>query len=185
MKIVAILLLLITIVLVGEGCIRTMVLQNGRNKVPVNPGVYKSRVKFDRSLLSIIDTSVVYESFSKKFQTVERLDNHQESNYYSAWRFYPNGNLNLFYFNKFIELGEKNYDPSFCGYRGVYYLQDSLIRYDLFGPIDEIRTIGRLSGTLTFDGEYLYVLEDSRFMDLEVFVKRVLPPECMQFKADW
>jgi hypothetical protein len=158
------------------GCMKTMTLENGKSKVPIKSEVYKNRSKFDRSLLSIVDTSVVY-----KYCWI----NGKTSNIYGVYRFYPEGQFNEFIINGNRRSGERDFDPKFNGYRGVYYLENNRIRYDEFGPVTQNRRTGKLTGTFSFKGDTLFVIQDTDTRLVHIYLKHELPPECMQFKADW
>jgi hypothetical protein len=164
------------IFILSIGCMKTMTLENGRTKVPVEAEVYRNRSKFNESLLKIIDTSVVYKHVS-----IYGIS----SKAYWVYRFYPNGQFNLFIIDADRSSGEKDFDPKFNGYRGVYYLEKNRIRFDRFGPINENRQTGKLTGTFNFNGDTLFVVEDKNKPYSKSCIKYVPPPEYMQYKADW
>ena len=53
-------------------------------------------------------------------------------------------------------------DPLFTGYRGIYYTENDIIRYNLFAEIGQRQQTGKITGTLTFGGDILYVKRDDR-----------------------
>jgi hypothetical protein len=160
--------------------------------VPKSNAVYKNKSKFTSTLLGIVDTGVVYEEFDPNYNILTRLDNHIENNnLYRLFRFYPNGCFNRFTINKDKNLDVIFFDPNYAGYRGVYYADNSKIRYDFFAGIDQRQHTGKITGTLTFSGDTLYVKRDDRKglnatdYSTEIYIKRKLPPEYFQYKANW
>lgn len=171
---------------------KTYKLLNKRTKVPVDATAYNNKSKFNSLLLNNVDTSVIYEEFDTRYNILKRLDNHIESSIYNVYKFYPNGCINNFYLdrrNEPIPINELN--PLFTGYRGVYYSENNKIRYDLFAEIDQRQHTGKITGTLTFSGDTLYVKRDDRKglnatdYSTEIYIKRKLPPEYFVYKADW
>jgi hypothetical protein len=166
-------------------CMKTFTLQNGRTKVPTKTLVYKNKVNFEKALLNVVDTAVVYEEFNKRYNVLTRLDNHIETSFYAVYRFYPNGELNYFVLDRDRPQGTNDFNPEYKGYRGVYYSEKSKIKYDLFAPSNELRWIGKLTGEFTFSGDTLYVRRDESPKEVDIYIKRTLPPEYFQYKANW
>lgn len=175
------------------GCgIETYLLNDSITLVPMNSEVYKNRESFNSKILSNIDTNVIYEEYNVVDGVLSRNDTQRKPLLYAAYRFYSNGNFNLFVFDKDSVIEKNEVNPYFRGYRGVYYLKnDSIIRYDLFAPIDERRNIGKISGTFSFVGDTLYEQRDPSKGIIkinypqEVYIKRELPPEYLNYNADW
>jgi hypothetical protein len=159
--------------------------------VPKNISVYKNKIKFSSSLLSKVDTTVVYEEFDRDRNILMRADNCISCRGYSIYKFYPNGCFNAFFFGRNSTLPVNEFDPLYTGYRGVYYTENNKIRFDLFAEIDERQHIGKITGTLTFSGDTLYVKQDDRKgidamkYPTEIYVKRKLSPEYFVYKANW
>lgn len=166
-------------------CMKTFTLPNGITRVPTKTEIYENQGKFNKSLLDVIDTDVIYESFDKYRNIPERLETQSGRNVYSAFRFYQDGRLNKFILdsNKPLELNDFN--PKLTGYRGVYYSEKGKIRYDLFAPSNELRWIGKLTGTFTFSGDTLYVRRDETKKEVDIYIKRELPPGYLDYKAYW
>lgn len=163
--------------------IKTYRLLDNGTKVPIDQGVYSNKSKFDLSLFSVVDTNIVYEEYDRRYNTLKRLDNHLENSYFGIYKFYPNGALNSFLIDKKKDL-YKELNPLYNGYRGVFYTEEGKARFDLFAEVNQQQNIGKLSGTLMFGGDTMYVKRDD-LSYVEIYVKRKLPKEYFQFKADW
>ena len=166
-------------------CMRTFTLQNGRTDVPAKTIVYKNKAKFDKSLLNVIDTGVVYEEFNQRYNVLQRLDSHIETSVYGAYRFYLDGCFNLFSIRRNTPLNPNDFNPEYNGKRGVYYLKENTVRYDLFAEINQVGWTGKLTGSFTFSEDTLYVKSDISRRGVEIYIKRKLPPEYFKHKADW
>jgi len=164
---------------------KTVTLQNGRTKVPAKSDVYKNKDKFHKSLLTLIDTAVVYEEFNKQYNILQRLDNHIETSFYGCYRFYPDGRLNYFVLNRNKPSDLNDFNPEYRGYRGVYYSENDKIRFDLFAEIDDMQNIGKITGTLIIKGDTLYVMRDVDKRYIDIYIKRELPPGYLDYKANW
>lgn len=175
--------LIILCVLVLAACnMKTYILLDKITSVPSDTSVYRNKSKFDVSLLQVIDTAVVYEEYE-----VER----SARRVYCVLRFYSNGYFNSFFVSKGEVLLPEQFDPNYSGQRGVYYKENDKIRYDLFAPIDELYHLGKISGTLTFSGDTLFMKRDDvrginkMTYSVEIYIKRKLPPKYLQYKANW
>jgi hypothetical protein len=166
--------------------IKTNTLLNGVTKVPFNTEVYLNKLNFDNSLLNIVDTNVIYEEHNRRYNVLSRLDDHVETSFYGAYRFYPNGYFNYYTLDRSRSglLVSNDLNPEFDGQRGVYYKENSKIRFDLFAEINQNQWIGELNGTFTFSGDTLYVKRDV-LEYTKIYVKRELPKECLNYKVDW
>lgn len=159
--------------------------------VPLEPIVYKNKLKFTTSLFNTIDTGFVYEEYDTDKKIPMSSDKCTSCRGYSIYKFYSNGCLNLFYFDRSSLLPISEFDPLYTGYRGVYYLENGKIRFDLFAEIDEWQKTGKITGTLTFSGDTLYVKRDDKkginaiSYPTRIYIKRKLPPEYFVFKANW
>lgn len=166
--------------------IKTSILENGFTKAPVNPRSYLDIEKFDVKLNKVIDTSCIYEQFNIDHNILSRLDKHVETNIYSVLRFYGNGCFNQFYLNRQRNqlLIKNNFNPSYSGYRGYYNKKDNEIRFDMFAPITQTKEIGKLSGIINVQGDTIYLITD-KYREAEIFIKRKISGELLDFKADW
>lgn len=162
---------------------KTYTLLDNRTKVPVESNVYMNRSAFNNSLLNIIDTGIVYEEYDTKYNVLTRLDSHVENRFYRVCKFYSNGNFNYFTIDKEAPLF-KEFDPSYSGYRGVYYQKNNLTRFDLFAGINQRQQIGKLTGTFIFKGDTMYLKRDD-LAYTGIYIKRKMPPEFFTYKADW
>ena len=166
-------------------------LLNKTTTIPRDNAVYKNKTKFAVTLLQIVDTSVVYEEYNTGKNILMRSDPCIECRAYGVYKFYPNGCFNAFYLNRDKILSVTEFDPLYAGKRGVYYNENDMIRFDLFAEIDESQHIGKISGTLIFRGDTMYVKRnDRKGIDAteyppRVFIKRKLPPEYFIYKANW
>lgn len=163
----------------------TYELKNNLTKVPYDKSVYKNKINFDKELLKVVDTSVVYEEFSVKYNVLKRLDSHIENRFYGVYRFYSNGYLNLFYLDRQLSQSVNDFNPDYNGYRGVYYKEEGKIKSDLFSIINDWGWAGRIKETYSFVGDTLYVKNDKPRSNTYKYVKRKLPIEYLKYKADW
>ncbi len=168
---------------------KTYTLANGRSRVPADNSVYANKSKFDKSLLDIIDTEAIYEEYDTHYKTLSRLDTNVETATYGCYRFYPDGCLNFFTLNRNEAITALDFDPSYRGYRGVYYLENGKIHCDLFAEINQQQDIGKLTATLEFRGDTLLLQSDKtstgRNPQVRIYIKRKLPEGYLKFKADW
>ncbi len=162
---------------------KTFLLDNKITKVPIENKVYYNKNKFNFSLLSVLDTAVVYEKFETKYNALARLDNHSETSIYGIYKFYSNGNINYFVINRNEQLTPNLFNPSYAGYRGVYYKDGDKIRGDLFAPADERQNIGKLDRFFSVKDDTLFVERQYGYID--VYIKQRLPPEYFIYKANW
>jgi hypothetical protein len=160
--------------------------------VPKNIKVYENKVKFSLLMLNSIDTAVVYEELNVDKNLLERLINCNDCHRkYLGYKFYPNGYFNVFSIWKDSLLSVSKFNPNYSGIRGVYYLEKNQIRYDYFSAIDQRYNIGKITGTLTFSGDTLYVKRDNRkgidatSYPMRIFIKKKLPPEYFVYKVNW
>lgn len=172
-------------VLLFAACMKTITLQNGITKVPVKADVYKNKTKFDKSLLTLIDTKAIYEELDQRYNVLRRLDTHVETSLYGAYRFYPDGRFNSFGVDRNAPLDANTFNPEYSGYRGVYYLEKGQIRYDLFGPVNQLYWTGELNGTFKFSGDTLYVIRDVDKRYIGIYIKREFPQSYLDYKAEW
>lgn len=172
--------------------IKSYTLLNKVTTVSKNVSVYKNKSKFVSALLlKEIDTSVVYEEYNLDKNILMRLDPCIECRVYSVYKFYPNGCFNAFYLNRDKILSAMEFNPLYGGKRGVYYSENNKIKYDLFAEIDEHQHLGKISGTLSFMGDTMYLKRDDvKGIDKtdypkRIFLKRKLPPEYFVYKVNW
>jgi hypothetical protein len=163
-------------------------------RVPVdNSKFFKNKILFDASLLSLIDTTAIYEEqYSYKTEnknSFDKINNKKEYRgdfWYSIYKFYPNGGVNYFAFEDNYTIKPEDLNPSYNGYRGVYYQENSLIKMDLYIEIGEAIQWGMSTRILKFEGDTLRVkriVKASRMVT--VYVKKKLPKEYLIYKADW
>jgi len=175
--------LVVTFVLMSCN-MKTYVLKDKITDVPYKPTVYKNKSKFTTSLINTIDTGVVYEEFDREKNILMSSDKCTACRGYRIYKFYPNGCLNMFFFDRNSLLPTVEFDPLYSGYRGVYYTENNKIRFDLFAEIDQRQHTGKLSATLTFSGDTMYLKRDD-LSYTEIYIKRKLPPEYFVYKANW
>ena len=170
---------------------KTYLLEDKVTKVPFDSIAYNNRSKFTFSLLSIVDTNIVYEEVDMRYNTLARLDNHRDNSVYGIYKFYQNGRLNYFLINRDRLLNPNNFNPENSGYRGIYYSEKNKIKYDLFVISSELGEIDKQTGTFSFSADTLYSNRknakgiNATNYATKVYVKRKLLPEYFQFKANW
>ena len=175
--------------------IRTTTLENEITKVAVNKKKYKNLSRFDKSILDIVDTSVIYESFTEKnyygiddsetVNIVDRLNFKDSYSFYSCYKFYENGRVNLFALNKNDSiLTKKTFDPNFRGSRGIYYKKNDNIFAELIGRVTGPGRIGKNRVKLKFVGDTLFVYSKP-YNHERIYLKREIPNELLNHKAEW
>jgi hypothetical protein len=170
----------------GSCKMHTALLSNNTTRVPVSRDVYKNRVHFDKSLLQILDTGSVYEELELRYNVLSRLDTNKGTSVYGIYKFYPSGNLNYFVIDREEQFTPDIFDPTYAGYRGVYYLKGNRIKGELFGVADERSNIRKLDNEFTFKGDTLFVTTKNRGLSYHsIYIKRKLPREYFVYKADW
>lgn len=164
--------------------IKTYKLQNGITKVPVSEIAYINKAKFDSSLLAKVDISSLYEEYDFETKKLKSQNKEVGRNIYLGYKFYPNGFLNVFAFRKDSLATPKDFDPLYSGYRGVYYYENSKIRFELYAEIDDRQNIGKITGTLAFTADTMFVKRDDLLYS-EYYVKKKLPLQYLEFKTLW
>ncbi len=158
--------LLVFILLLTSCGLRTTILKDGVTKVAVNEKVYKNKSKFDASIVSFIDTTVIYEEYNTRFykngfpvNVLARLNTENPYNWYQAYRFYNNGCYNVFILNRQtdVALSSKNFNPDYVGHRGIYFKEKSKIKGNLITQVTDYGETGIIKEIFQFDGDTLYV----------------------------
>lgn len=175
------------------GCLQTTVLKNGYSQAPVNPKVFQNKASFDKSILAQIDTTVIYEEFltvyyngSVQQQNILARNNHNNRNtIYGVYRFYGNGNYNLFHLDRNDTILTQNmFDPAYTGWRGVLYLKKGKITGDLITQTGQLGwQIGKQTQEFTVHGDTLYVTAKNRYH--YVYIKRSINPELLKQHSNW
>ena len=175
--------------------IKTTTLENGLTKVALNKNVYKNISKFEKNLLDMVDTSVVYESFTEKnyygindsetVNIVDRLNFKDSRVIYSCYKFYDNGKMNLFILNRNDSvLTQKTFDPNYNGYRGIYYRNKNKILGDLITRVTGYGRIGKSRTEFEFVGDTLFVYSEP-YKHKSIYLKRKIQTELLEHKAEW
>ncbi len=112
-------------------------------------------------------------------------ENHQDPNtIYGAYRFYGNGCFNWFALDRNIQtLDREMFDPSFTGWRGIIYKKDDKIKGDLITQVSGMGAVGTITNTFEFNGDTLFIYSKNRLK--HIFIKRKIPKELLDFKAEW
>lgn len=154
--------------------IKTILLEDKIAEVPRDSKNYRNKSKFDISILNMLDTNAIYYEINSS------------RNLYGIYKFYPNGNLNLFFSNGYSTPSKEFFNPYFRGYRGVYYKENGSIKGDLFAEVDQKGNIGKLKETYIFKGDTLTVKTKNReISSTSIYIKRKLPPEYFMYNANW
>jgi hypothetical protein len=159
-------------------------LGNNRTRIPKNNKVYKHRDNFNAEVLRYIDTSVVYEEIGylnrlNKDSLVLLIQEHGRQ-YCAFYRFYSNGFMNKI--NIDTTWTPKQFDPTYNGYRGVYYMKKGKIITELFAPCNQLYQMGKLKFTVDVKGDTLIVWMSKSEWYPDVYVKRKLSPEYLNYK---
>jgi hypothetical protein len=90
--------------------------------------------------------------------------------------------MNKFIFNTNIPWTPKQFDPTYNGYRGVYYMKKGKIKTELFAPCNQLYQMGKLKFTVDVKGDTLIVWMSKSEWYPDVYVKRKLSPEYLNYK---
>lgn len=179
-------LLLILIYFGFTGCeMKHYTLKDGITKVPFDSAAYINKSKFNPSLLSIIDTATIYEKYNKEVNLPYRQDKDVTHRIYGVYKFYSNGYLNYFVLDRDSSLSVNDFNPEYNGYRGVYFIENNKVRYNLYAGSNELGHIGKLTGTFVFSNDTLYNYRDANKNFVDVYIKRKLPSDFVTYSAKW
>lgn len=168
---------------------RTFVLKNGITRAPSDRDFFKNKSKFQPDLLAVVDTSVIYEEYIDSyyagttkvpFNNVGRLK--EGARFYSVIRFYPNGSFSYFTIDGQKDLAPQ-IDPSYNGWRGVYYKDRNEIKADMLTQVSGIGTLGKITEKFSFNGDTLYVHRKGKW-DYK-YVKRKVDQKLLLPTSDW
>lgn len=186
---------LIYLVILASCGFKTYVLHDGKYKAAKNPKVYKNKLKFNSSILNLLDTMAIYEElytisyvdinpFNPKKK--EYLNTNYPETLRGVYRFYNNGCYNLFTVkNGETNLTNKMFDSKWTGWRGVYYLDEkNRIIGDLITRISGGGEIGIRKDIFEFVKDTLFVTP-FKANTKDVYVKRKVPFEILNSKAEW
>lgn len=160
-------------------------LKGSITKVPNRSSMYKNIDKFDTKLLDIIDTEVIYEQFDPNKNILKRLDTENSRNIYQVVRFYPNGYFNFFGYTFDKEFDKQSFDPLTSGRRGIYYINNNKICFDVFIRTMGMGMVGKVSGKFIVSGDTLTVIWNNKHMSPRTFIKREVPKEYLDYQVDW
>lgn len=164
--------------------IKNTLLLDGITKVPIDEKSYLNKIKYDSTMQKYFDVNCIYEEYDQGHSMPSRLCQEYEYPLYSAFKFYSNGCLNLFFLEKRKELLDINLDPNYAGYRGVYYEEEGVFRIEFFGVVDELKSLGKIKGTLTVKGDTLISYTDNLKYP-KYYIKRKLPDTFKKYNAKW
>lgn len=167
------------------GCnVKTIVLKDGITRVPKNNNVFKSKERIVSSMYSDIDTSVVYFEFDVNKRIMKDIDYTEERSVFGCYRFYPNGSFNYFILVK-NKIEENDFNSIYNGYRGVYYVKNNKLMYDLYAPINQLGWIGKQSGTINFKSDTLIITSEIKSISTKFFIKKKVPNTYLLSKSTW
>ena len=173
--------------------IKTRVLENNITQVPVDNVIFKNRIFFDKKLLSKFETSAIYEELYgydceiNNFKKINNIKNYQGGLFHSFLKFYSNGHVNSFYFEKMDKINCKNINPNYAGDRGVFYLNRNEIKLDLFTITGYSfkRNYNIVTSLINIKGDTLFEKHIKNPVYVTVYVKRKLSNEYLIFNPDW
>ena len=173
--------------------IKTYKLKNGYSKVAIDQKVYRNKRFFDKIILEKIDTLAIYEEYNTAYYSgdrpVNKLSRENYENvqtYYGAYKFYGNGNFNLFILDrKEPFLQSKMFDPEYTGWRGILYYENSVIKGDLVTQVSGMGQIGIIEQTFQIYGDTLIVNKKGNKFGNEIYIKRKIPVELLKSTAKW
>ncbi len=164
--------------------LKTYKLLDGRTRVPVDTSIFTKRMKFEPSLLRIIDTGIIYEELNRRYGELSRLNNQLENLVYGTYRFYGDGRVSEFAITKQEPFTPLQFDPRYNGHQGVYYLEKGKIRMQLCAQVDQRGGFGLLYSTLRISGDTLFEKRDDLSYE-EIYIKRSLPDSFFVFQPYW
>ncbi|CAM3936613.1 MULTISPECIES: hypothetical protein [Flavobacterium] len=187
-----ILIILVLISTISCG-IKTYKLKNGYSKVAIDQKVYQNKKYFEKSILKKVDTLAVYEEYNTTYYSGDKpvnalaRENYENVNtIYGVYKFYGNGNFNLFMLNREKPLLEsKMFDPEYTGWRGILYSENNVIKGDLITQITGMGEIGIIKQTFEFYGDTLIVNKKGNKFGNEIYIKRKIPIELLKNNAKW
>ncbi len=176
------------------GCAQTTLLKNGHRKAPTKSKVFKNRIHFEKSILTQIDTTAIYEKYNDNYYDgmVKQPGGLARHNYknintsYGVYRFYGNGCYSSFHLDRTDkpELTKEMFDPTYTGWRGVLYNKKNKLLGDLFTQIAQAPwRLGKLTEEFTFKGDTLIVQFNKRRRS--VYIKRHIDPKLLEHIATW
>ena len=186
-------LTIISTLIILASCTQTIVLKNGYSKAPTNPKVFKNRIYFEKSILTQIDTTAIYEEYDdtyyegmvKQEKVLARHNYNNPNTTYGVYRFYGNGCYNLFHLDRNKpELTIEMFDPTYTGWRGVLYKKKSEILGDKFTQIGQMSwELGKQTQEFTFNGDTLIV--ELKSVHKYIYIKRHIDKRLLDHNADW
>lgn len=185
--------ILLWTLLILAGCVQTTILKNGYSKASTNPTIFKNKIYFDKSILALIDTTVIYEAYNTNYyEGLEKQPNILERNnyknpntFYGVYRFYGNGCFNLFHLNRNKpELTNEMFDPNYTGWRGVLYSSNNQIWGDIFTQTGGMSwQLGKQTDLFTFNGDTLIV--ELKNVHKYYYIKRHIDTKLLDHNANW
>lgn len=179
--------------LILGGCTQTTVLKNGYSKSPTNSKVFKNKVYFDKSILTQIDTTVIYEEYNTRYyegfekqpNVLARHNYKNPNTTYGVYRFYGNGCFNLFHLDRNTpKLTKEMFDPTYSGWRGVLYNKKGKILGDKFTQVGQMSwQLGKQTEIFTFNGDTLIV--ELKNVHKYIYVKRHIDTKLLKHNAKW
>jgi len=176
------------------GCgLKTYKLKNGYSRAATNKKVYSNKIKFNESIIKYIDTTVIYEKFNTvsyfgleptNVNIVARKNYRDHQTHYGVYRFYKNGLFNYFTLNRNDSILQKEmFDPLYTGWRGVLYKEKGVLKGDLITQISGMGAIGKITEIFKFKGDTLFVSRKN--ISNYIYIKRKIPAELLNHKAEW
>ena len=166
----------IFIVLMLLSCKSTphLVLKNGKTPIPINESFFKNKNKFNKNLLNQIDTNCFYREL------------YIEDGWEYLIKFYSNGCVNKFYFEKGKEIKADFFNPEINGLRGVLYMNyDSLVKIDMFCAITPNRFLGiRETQIIVLNDSIIIEKFKGSYIDIK-YQKVKVDSSFLKYKANW
>lgn len=166
----------------------------GGYSVATNPKVYANKSKFNKSLLTQIDTLVIYEEFKTIYwegteaisvNIVARKNVRDLYSRFSNYRFYNNGCFNVFILDRQDSILKKRmFNPKYNGLRGVYYKEGDKIKGDYIGKVADSGMKGVIKKEFKFKGDTLFVIDKKEGWN-RIYLKRNIPTELLNHNAGW
>jgi hypothetical protein len=187
-------LIILFVLISTSSCgIKTFKLKNGYSKAAINEKVYKNKKYFEKSTLKDIDTQIIYEEYNTTFYNGNKPVNalareiyENPHTSYGIYKFYDNGNFNLFILNREEpELKSNMFNPEFTGWRGVLYSENGAIKGDLITQVSGMGSIGIIKQTFEFKGDTLLIERIGNSFGKKIYIKRKVPIKLLKNNAEW
>lgn len=179
--------LILVLLFISCETIRNKKLEDGISKVPSDEFFFdkKYRDKFEIVLLKKIDTNSVYiENFYLDSRGELFSSKNGFNSFINGIKFYGNGCVSNFIFNKDSLSNLPKLNPAKIGYRGISYVKRKDTIIEIIIPIDETYNLGKKQYYLKVYADTLF-LEDKKTSSKYIYLRHKLSDNNTKYKTDW